>query len=192
MNITLLMFWLQEKSKMKMIKLAIIAAGLVVSTTVMAAGTHVIRFQGEVIDQTCTIDINGNGPDPLIILPTVIASTLDQAGKTSGSTAFILNLTGCTASANPTILKTTFLADNLTAQGHIANTGTATGVTLQIVDPIYPTRPLKLNGEVSSTYTVLGENATSSSHTYAVEYVAEAATTPGTVLGSVQYSIAYR
>lgn len=171
-------------------KIAIVAAGLVFSTAALADNT--IKFQGEVADQTCDININGNASTPLILLPTVAATSLATSGTTAGRTPFTISLTGCTASASATAIKTVFVGNNLTANGRMGNTGTAGGVSLRLVDPAAPTTPLDLTGQNGAAGLSLAANATTASHDFAVEYYSEGGATAGSVLGSVQYSISYR
>ncbi|WP_197062144.1 MULTISPECIES: fimbrial protein [unclassified Serratia (in: enterobacteria)] len=171
-------------------KIAIVAAGLVFSTAVLADNT--IKFQGEVADQTCDISINGNASTPLILLPTVATTALATSGETAGQTPFTISLTGCTASASATAIKTVFVGNNLTANGRMGNTGTATNVSLQLVDPLAPTTPLDLTGQTGAAGLSLAANATTASHDFAVEYYSEGGATPGSVLGSVQYAVSYQ
>jgi major type 1 subunit fimbrin (pilin) len=175
---------------MKMNKIAIVVAGLVLSTAALADNT--IKFQGEVADQTCDISINGNASTPLILLPTVAANALDQTGATAGQTPFTISLSGCTPAASATAIKTIFVGNNLTSTGNMGNTGTATNVSLQLIDPATPATPLDLTGQVGAAGLSLSANATTASHDFAVRYYAEDTATAGSVLGSVQYAVSYQ
>ena len=175
---------------MKMNKIAFVAAGLVLSTAALADNT--IKFQGEVADQTCNVNINGNASTPLILLPTVSTATLAVAGSTAGQTPFTISLNGCTASATTTAINTVFVGNNLTADGRMGNTGTAGNVSLQLVDPATSANPLDLTGQTGNAGLSLAANATSAAHDFAVEYYSEGAATPGSVLGSVQYAVSYQ
>jgi major type 1 subunit fimbrin (pilin) len=171
-------------------KIAIVAAGLVLSTAALANNT--IKFQGEVADQTCDISINGNASTPLILLPTVATTALANPGDTAGQTPFTISLSGCTASASATAIKTVFVGNNLTANGRMGNTGTAEGVSLQLVDPAAPTTPLDLTGQTGAAGLILAANDNTAAHDFAVEYYSEGTIAPGSVLGSVQYSVSYQ
>ncbi|MFT2798415.1 MULTISPECIES: fimbrial protein [Serratia] len=175
---------------MKMKNIAILVSSLVLSSAVLADNT--IKFQGEVADQTCDISINGNASTPLILLPTVSTTALATSGATAGQTPFTIGLTGCTASASTVAIKTVFVGNNLTADGRMGNTGTAGKVSLQLVDPAAPTVPLDLTGQTGATGLSLAANATSATYDFAVEYYSEGTATPGSVLGSVQYSVSYQ
>ncbi|MHA7847497.1 fimbrial protein [Serratia sp. D1N4] len=175
---------------MKMNKVALMVVGLVLSTAVLADNT--IKFQGEVADQTCDININGNASTPLILLPTVASTALANSGDTAGQTPFTISLTGCTASGSDTAIKTVFVGNNLTANGRMGNTGTASNVSLRLVDPVAPAIPLDLTGQVGAAGLSLAAGATSAAHDFAVEYYSEGGATAGSVLGSVQYSVSYQ
>lgn len=167
-----------------------IAAATVMSASAFADNT--IRFQGEVADQTCTVTINGNASSPLVLLPTQPTSALAASGTTAGDTNFTLAVSGCTAAEDETAIKTVFVGNNLTADGRLGNTGTATNVSLRLVDPAAPTTALDLTGQIGNPGLVLAADATSASHDFAVQYYAEGAATPGSVLGSVQYAVSYQ
>ncbi|POT55709.1 type 1 fimbrial protein [Citrobacter amalonaticus] len=175
---------------MKKITLALACTVAAVSTSAMADNT--IRFQGEVADQTCVVSINGNPSSPQVLLPTVPKSALAASGVTAGQTPFSIDLTGCTASASATAIKTVFVGNNLTSDGRMGNTGSATNVSLQLIDPAAPTTPLDLTGQTGAAGLNLAANATSASYNFAVEYYAEGVSTPGSVLGSVQYAVSYQ
>lgn len=168
------------------------AAAVLALVSGSAFADNTIKFQGEVSDQTCVVSINGNSSSPLVLLPTQPTSALATSGTTAGDTAFTLALTGCTASSSATAIKTVFVGNNLTSDGRMGNTGTATNVTLRLVDPANPSTPLDLTGQVGAPGLDLAANATSASHDFAVQYYAEGQSTPGSVLGSVQYSISYQ
>ena len=170
--------------------IAIMVSGLILSTAALADNT--IKFQGEVADQTCDISINGNASTPLILLPTVSTASLAASGDTAGQTPFTIGLTGCTVSASATAIKTVFVGNNLTADGRMGNTGTAGNVALQLIDPASPATPLDLTGQTGAAGLSLAANATSAAYDFAVEYYAEGVATPGSVLGSVQYSVSYQ
>lgn len=172
-------------------KLALVMACTVIASTSALAG-NTINFQGEVADQTCVVSINGNSSTPLVLLPTVPASSLAVAGQTAGQTPFTINLTGCTASTSATAIKTVFVGNNLTSNGRMGNTGNATNVSLQLVDPASPATALDLTGQTGAAGLSLAANATSAAYDFAVEYYAEGAATAGSVLGSVQYAVSYQ
>ncbi|MDH6153023.1 major type 1 subunit fimbrin (pilin) [Paraburkholderia sp. WSM4179] len=161
-----------------------------------AASGNTINFQGEVTDQTCAVAINGNAASPTVLLPTVAASQLAAAGATAEPTNFTIGVTGCMA---PTTvaqsINTVFVGNQVTASGNLGNTGTATKVALQLLDPAAPAAPFNLSGV--NGYAAPGLNlevgASAASHDFAVQYISEeGGATPGSVLGSVQYAVSYQ
>ncbi|OQS37987.1 fimbrial protein [Chromobacterium haemolyticum] len=170
-------------------KIAVLAS-LCLPALVWADNT--INFQGEVTSQTCSVDINGNAATPLVLLPTVPATSLSTLGDVAGQTDFTIRLTGCEAApAGGTKINTVFVANSLTADGNIGNVGTAGMVALQLLDPATPATPFDLTGGYKAPGLELLEGATSAEHKFAVRYYAEGAATAGSVLGSVQYAVSY-
>ncbi|RQH05492.1 fimbrial protein [Paraburkholderia dinghuensis] len=161
-----------------------------------APSTNTINFQGEVTDQTCDVTINGNASNPTVLLPTVSTMQLAAAGDTAGQTTFTIGVSGCMApTTTAQAIGTVFVGNQVTSQGNLGNTGTATNVALQLLDPQSPSSPFDLSS--AEGYTAAGMSlpvgATSASYDFAVQYVAEAgAATAGSVLGSVQYAVTYR
>ena len=161
--------------------------------TGFAASENTIQFQGEVTDQTCSVAINGMEANPTILLPTVPASALDASAKVAGLTPFTISLTGCTASATgDQNVDTVFVANNLTADGRIGNTGDAENVTLQLVDPAAATTALDVTGTTGAPGLVIKKDAETASYDFGVQYYAEGAAKAGSVLGSVQYAVSYK
>lgn len=156
---------------------------------------NTINFQGEVTDQTCQVSVNGNTSDPTVLLPTVPATALTTAGDTAGQTTFTVAVTDCMAPMSTTqAIDTVFVGNLVTAGGNLGNTGTATNVALQLLDPAAPTVPFDLSAAsgVAAPGLALAEGETAASHDFAVRYITETGgATPGSVLGSVQYSVSY-
>lgn len=156
-----------------------------------AQSSNTITFRGEVAEQTCSVAVNGNASSPVVLLPTVSTSDLAAAGSSAGQTDFTVSVSGCTASVTPKSVNTVFLPNNATASGNIANTGTATNVSLQLLDPTAPAMAFPLTGGYAAPGLQVAANETAASHNFAVRYFAEGAATAGTVIGAVQYSVAY-
>lgn len=176
------------------------ATAITLSTgNALAASTGTITFEGLLTDSTCNVDIGGGGADATITLPTVSITELATPGEVTGRTAFTMNLSGCTAAAGgPNTVAAFFQPGpnvNLATGRLINNGGTAgSNVSLQLLDA------------VANSYNVINVGSTEqvdeagyvdvASGTavlpYAVEYYAEAATTPGTVTSSVVYNLMYK
>lgn len=174
---------------MKKIALLLMAA----PSVVFAAG-NTITFRGQVSDQTCQVAVDGTA-NPLVILPTVAKSTLSANAKVAGETPFTVSVSGCAASSSDDVpIKTAFAVNSATSGGNIVNVGSATNVSLQLLDKSGG-NAVKLVGGAPTSVSglVLPKGAdTTASHVFAVRYVAEGgAATAGSVVGSVQYSLDY-
>ncbi|KEY58578.1 fimbrial protein [Serratia sp. DD3] len=160
-----------------------------------AASTGTITFNGELTASTCDVNVNGGGANGTVILPTVGTNQLTAATQTAGRTSFDMALTDCagtlkTASAffeaGPSV-------DLVT--GHLKNlSGTATNVSLQLRDGLSATQAVIKAGNTSQVGSASYVDVSSGSATlpYAVEYYADGATTAGTVVSNVVYSIQYK
>jgi major type 1 subunit fimbrin (pilin) len=159
------------------------------------AAPNTINFQGEVTDQTCQVTVNGNPSNPTVLLPTVPAASLATANSTAGQTTFTVAVSQCVAPVSTTqAISTVFVGNQVTTAGNLGNTGTATNVALQLLDPANPGTPFDLNSAAgfAAPGLVLADGETSASHDFAVQYISElGGATPGSVLGSVQYSVSY-
>lgn len=169
----------------------VLLATLVALPFVSFANPNTIQFQGEVTEQTCSVLINGTSANPTVLLPSVPTTALAAATDTAGLTNFTVALTGCTVPSSAQNIGTVFVGNNLTVDERLGNSGTATNVTLQLVDPSTPTIPLDLTGATPAPGLVLASGDTSAAYDFAVRYYAEGASTAGSVLGSVQYSVSY-
>lgn len=176
--------------KIKMMTLALIAF----SSTSMADSANTVQFKGEVSTQTCSVNINGDEANPVVLLRTVAATKLATKGATAGETTFTVNVTGCTTAASDTSIKTVFAGNNPTTNGNLGNTGDATNVSIQLLDSD-ATTPLSF--AVGSTATTsamtLATGAVSTSQELTARYYAEnAGVTAGTVNATAQFAITYK
>ncbi|MFJ2975267.1 fimbrial protein [Kluyvera sp. NPDC087067] len=166
----------------------------IISASAMAASSNTVQFRGEVNSQTCSVNINGNPTTPVVLLPTVSTASLGTAQATAGATKFTVNVTGCNSTSAATI-KTVFAGNNISSAGNLANTGgTATGVSIQILDSDGSTPLNFVNGSTvqTSSFTKASSDTTASQDLTARYYAETASVTAGTVIASAQYSITYQ
>lgn len=178
---------------MKKLSLALAASGLLLgSTAAMAAGPNTITFMGEVSDQTCEVEINGNAANPVVLLPTATTAELTAAGSTAKETVFTLGVTGCDGTAFTS--KTVFVGNTVDANGNLTNVAAsgAANVALQLLDaPSGAAIDLNTSTPVAGVTLAAGE--TEGTVDYAVQYISVAGgATAGPVLGSVQYAVSYQ
>lgn len=166
--------------------------------TANAASTGTINFSGNVTDTTCDVAVNGVSGDASVTLPTVPASELASAGKTTGLTNFTLSLNDCVTGSEgqntvAAFFQTGATVDNETGRLKQTSAGGAENVSLELLD-----------GTNDSTIFVGNQNQNSSSYfadikdgeeiklPYSVRYHAEAPVTSGVVTSSVVYNLQYK
>ena len=152
---------------------------------------NTVRFQGEVADQTCSVDVNGTASQPVVLMPTAAASALKGVNSITGKTNFSINLTNCTAAVADTKISTTFAGTDVTTAGNMGNSGTATNVEVQLRGS--DSKPVNLaNGMTEVPGITLAQGQTSATQDLAVQYISEEGNaTAGTVIASAQYAISY-
>lgn len=165
---------------------------LLLSNMAMADSANTITFKGEVTEQTCEVTVNGVNARPVVLLPSVAKSELKAASSSAGLTTFTLGVTGCTADTNALDIKTVFVANNMTALGNLANTGTAQNVELQLLTDATGTTVIDLRDPTPVAGITVAAGSTSGEHDYAVQYYSpNGGATAGTVVGAVQYAVTY-
>jgi len=108
------------------LSLAAMAVCAALSTPVLAQ--HHIDFEGVIVDSACTGAVAGTGG--LVTLPQVDAAALPSDGSTAGETTFEVELAGCAPS--PSNYQVNF-SQSTAESGRLKNTGTASGVSLQLL-----------------------------------------------------------
>ncbi|MDV5526881.1 fimbrial protein [Enterobacter hormaechei] len=159
-----------------------------------AASTGTITFNGELTATTCDAVVDNQAANATVVLPTVGTNQLVNLGETAGRTGFNIALTNCqgtlkTASAFFEAGPTVDLAS-----GHLLNKGgSATNVSLQLRDESSANGDVIVagNGNQAANTTYVDVSSGSANLPYSVEYFADAATTAGTVISQVVYSIQY-
>lgn len=173
---------------------ALIFLGGVTISQIASSADGTITFTGAVSSQTCTINGDGsNAKDFTVPLPTVPASSLSAAGKTSGRTPFSIALTACTPAsgmvhtffeAGPTVDATTgnlILADGGAENVQISLlNGDLSVITAGAADASQNSKPVPI-----------GEDGNATMNFFA-EYVATGVATAGKADSSVMYSLVYQ
>ncbi|RDL27144.1 fimbrial protein [Serratia fonticola] len=160
-----------------------------------AASTGTITFNGELTASTCDVIVEGQAADATVVLPTISTNQLDAATKTAGETAFVMALNNCSGNLQTASAFFEAGASVDAVTGRLKNlTGGATNVSLQLLDVSSASRAViqagNQNQKTGTTY--VNVSAGSANLPYAVRYYAEGATTPGTVVSNVVYSIQYQ
>ncbi|HDM8061266.1 fimbrial protein [Vibrio harveyi] len=178
---------------MKLNKLVAILGSFLFTSSVLAASANTITFQGEVTDETCTVSVNGENASPVVLLETVPKSELAKSGDTAGATEFEVSISGCTGNATTGVpnISTVFVGNQVTGNGNLGNTGSATNVELQILDTSDSAIDLS-GGYKGSNDLALAAGEKANSATYKAQYYATGASTAGTVNASLQYAVSYQ
>ncbi|KOQ96714.1 hypothetical protein ABW51_07215 [Haemophilus sp. C1] len=128
-------------------------AGKATDGSTPGANSGIVRFQGKVVDQTCTID--GNSQDQIVVLDTVSKNRFTAANQTAMPTPFEIKLSGCSVPPNATQAKkvkarfasaaNVDTAHNYTLRNTKTGGATATNVNIQLFNEdgttaIYPMR----------------------------------------------------
>ncbi|KKB02768.1 fimbrial protein [Pantoea anthophila] len=180
-------------------KIAFLTASVVsvlLASQAFAASNNTITFQGQVTAETCTVTVNGNAANPLVLLPSVNTSELDASGKVAGPTTFDIGITGCKGNdTETTTVSTVFSGNNVTSKGNLGNlatTNAAQNVEIQILDKKNK-QPIPFN---SGKYIGLNDldlaaGVKEATATYTAQYYAADTATAGTVEATMQYAISY-
>ena len=126
-------------------------AGKATDGSTPGANSGIVRFQGKVVDQTCTIDTNSQ--DQIVVLDTVSKNRFTAVGDTAMPTPFDIQLSNCSVGTvgKATKVKARFAsAANVDTTNHytLKNTktsGNATNVNIQLfnADGTTPIAPMK-------------------------------------------------
>ena len=156
--------------KKSVVSTSIFAVFALAAFSAQAASTGTITFNGELTDTTCEVDINGQGSDATVILPTVGGHSKVAAFFQPGNTVDL-------------------------STGRLKNVGgSATNVDLRLLDASNSYAPINIGNtdQVDGmAYVDINTDGTALLP-YAVEYFANAQTTPGTVTSSVIYNLQYK
>ncbi|PAA97695.1 MULTISPECIES: fimbrial protein [Serratia] len=174
--------------------LSAIAGVMLSSGLAQAASGGTINFQGQLSNNTCEVVVDGQASNPTVTLPIVSIGQLGSAAQTAGLTGFTLALANCSGSLKTAsaFFEAGATVDVLT--GRLKNTGTAQNVSLQLRDGTSASQAVIKAGNADQINgnSFVNVESGSTNLPYFVEYYAEGATTPGTVVSSVIYSIQYK
>lgn len=185
--------------KKSVVSTSIFAVFALAAFSAQAASTGTITFNGELTDTTCEVDINGQGSDATVILPTVGVNQLTASGDTTGRTSFNMNISDCVIGTEGGHSKVAafFQPGNTVdlSTGRLKNVGgSATNVDLRLLDASNSYAPINI-GNTDQVYGMAYVDINTDGTAllpYAVEYFANAQTTPGTVTSSVIYNLQYK
>jgi major type 1 subunit fimbrin (pilin) len=178
----------------KALAIAVLVSASGVQFANAADGT--INFNGELVNQTCTIAVDGvvSPAVATVTLPTISTGLLTAAGQVEGQTGFNIQLTNCVGTATTAAAFFNSGATVDPISGNLKNmTGSARNVQLQLVDQQSGTVIQAGNtNQITNTTRNTIDGTGAANMPYAVQYFATDATTPGTVVSSVTYNVDYQ
>lgn len=192
------------KMKKTILGLSLLAA--MGASSAYAESTGTITFNGELTDTTCNVNIEGQGNNATVTLPTVSVNELAEPGATTGRTSFNMALTDCQVAADengdatgPSKVSAFFQPGDTVdlSTGRLLNQTAdgATNVDLQLLDAsnAYAAINVGNTSQVNDTAYVDIDTASGTAEIpYAVEYYATDKTTAGKVTSSVVYNLQYK
>ena len=173
------------------------ALALLVMSASSQASDGTITFNGELTASTCDVIVDGQGADATIQLPIVSTADLKAASKVAGRTGFNMALNNCSGTLKTASAFFEAGATVGTVTGRLKNTvtapnGGATNVSLQLLDGDNSNVIQAGNQNQITNNSFVDVASGSGTLSYAVQYYAENATTPGLVSSNVVYSIMYK
>ncbi|EEU9599667.1 TPA: fimbrial protein [Escherichia albertii] len=181
---------------MKLTLRRLVTATAILTLPCFALAAPTIQFQGEVTDQTCNVNINGD-TNSVVLLPTVKTSDLATNGESTGITPFTITLSNCSGITSTKTVTTNFLGHSvITPSGILGNTATgsaAKNVGIQLLETADadPTA-INLSGVTTAASTITltsGEN--SGSHIFGARYYATGVASAGKVTAVAEYTVSY-
>jgi major type 1 subunit fimbrin (pilin) len=164
--------------------------GLASFATHAADGT--VAVGGSVVDTTCSISVNGSGPNATVALPPVSTGSLKVNPSSAGTTPFTIALSNCSGVATKAIAQFEGNEAYITGAGALVNYGTAFRVYVRLLNA--QRQPIDLNTGGNNQ---IGINAVTISGgaanlQYFAEYYAPGGAGAGTVQAYAQYTMQYQ
>ncbi|MBW7984859.1 fimbrial protein [Enterobacillus tribolii] len=176
---------------MRNFKLAICALAMsAVSTAAFAEGQGQVRFEGELINETCKLA--DDSKDILVTLPKLSTKTLDAEGKEAGSKGFDINVIDCPSSITKVAAHFEAIGSSgvNSATGNLKNAYTAADKAGNVEVRLYDADESHLKlGDTGQSFTVKSDGT--STLRYYGGYYATAATTAGKVEAKALFTLAY-
>ena len=179
--------------KLKHVLLAGIAAG---AANMAMANTGTITFNGEIVNDTCTITVD-NGSSTTVTLPTVQSANLVSSGDTTGTTDFNLYITNCGAAVDARGITLTltdpnnFDAINNNLLKNIATGTAATNVGIQLATGTAFATPIDFAGTSHTTVTYATTDG-AVTVPFSARYYATGTATAGAVSSTLGWTINYQ
>lgn len=157
-----------------------------------ATNTGTIQISGKVLQDTCTVTVNGGAGNTVTLTP-VMASSLASSGSKAGATPFTLDLSNCDQNATKATLSFASGANNNSTDGNLKNstsTGSAGNVEVQLLAGGTSGSAINVSNDTNAPTIALSSG--SGSTAMAAQYYATGAATPGLVNTSASITFTYQ
>jgi major type 1 subunit fimbrin (pilin) len=175
-------------------KRLVLLAGLLLGESAYALDVGQITVNGMVVAATCSVTLGGSA-NPVIQLPNVPVSSLAQAGDASGDTNVDLVLSGCSLTADTTVIPYFVPASNLSPSGgrlrNVAATSPASNVELQVLAGGIALNLAGAKGAQNAGSLYIQRILTGGSMRFVVRYYATGQSTAGFVNSSMTWGVDY-
>ena len=153
-----------------------------------------IEVNGFVSGATCNVSLNGE-INPIVTLPKVPISLLSTHGQTAGEKNIILEMTGCSLSANKKVIPYFIPGINLTSSGgrlkNTATKGAAANVELQLLHQGQAINLANNAGDQNAGFAVIPDIGGSATIEYTIRYYATGQAKPGKVHSAMAWEVQY-
>lgn len=159
----------------------------------------IVKFEGEVVDQTCRVVVGSNLTNnyQTVKLPKVAETALAKTGDKAGTTPFAINLEGCKLGSNTRMVKAQFVlspnvdVNNAYTLKNTDNTTPASNVNLQLAN-VNASEVIAIGNPTGDNVKATDLNgAETGTLRYNVQYYATGRATAGKVASEVEYNIVY-
>lgn len=157
------------------------------------AADGTVAVGGSVVDTTCSISVNGSGPNATVALPPVSTGSLKANPSTAGMTPFTIALNNCSGAATKAMAHFEYNSMNVDSiLGYLSNYGTAFRVKVRLLNA--QMQPINLNtGENNQIDINAGAISGGAANLqYFAEYFTQGSAGAGTVQANVQYTVQYQ
>lgn len=156
------------------------------------AADGTVAVGGSVVDTTCSISVNGSGPNATVALPPVSTGSLKVNPSTAGITPFTVVLSNCSGAATKAMAHFEYNGLTVDSAGYLINYGTAFRVKVGLLNA--QMQPINLNTSENNQIGINAETISGGAANlqYFAEYFAQGSAGAGTVQANVQYTVQYQ
>lgn len=187
---------------MKIVQILAMVTALISASQSFAEKTGTLRFQGEIMNETCATDVSGSsstasGASGTVTLPKVSIASLAKVANTAGDTSFNITLKGANGEACDiaNTVQGIYFEQNskqVNADGRLNSTGLAKGFDIRLLTNDKTPINLMLNAGAQQASSLEGNSYKYYAQYYATAKAEDEGIKLGTILSEVDYTIIYK